>query len=72
MRDWLIKKRGNKSQETTAKNIGISRGAYANIELGKRNPSVPLAKKIADHLDFDWTLFFEENVVDSKQNTHTA
>ncbi len=45
MRHWLIEIRGKRSQQSVADKIGISRGAYANIELGKRNPSVQLAKK---------------------------
>lgn len=72
MRHWLIELRANRSQESTAKSIGISRGAYANIELGKRNPSVNLAKRIGDTLNFDWTLFFEEEVVETKQKSNTA
>ncbi|MCA1215885.1 helix-turn-helix transcriptional regulator [Bacillus amyloliquefaciens] len=72
LRKWLIDIRGDKSQQETAEEIGISRGAYANIELGKRNPSVKLAKRIANNFDVDWTLFFEENVVVSKQKSNTA
>ncbi|MCY8373359.1 helix-turn-helix transcriptional regulator [Bacillus inaquosorum] len=67
MREWLISQRGNQSQKSVAQKVNISRGAYANIELGKRNPSVQLAKKIARELNFDWTIFFEENVVETKQ-----
>ena len=36
----------------------ISEGAYCNIELGKRNVSVSVAKKIAKVLDIEWTKFF--------------
>ncbi|TWJ84308.1 hypothetical protein CHCC20496_4310 [Bacillus licheniformis] len=72
MRKWLIEHRGKRSQETIAKKAGISRGAYANIELGKRNPSVQVAKRIADELDFDWTIFFDENVVETTRESHTA
>lgn len=66
LRHWLIELRGNRSQESTAKSIGITRGAYANIELGKRNPSVTLAKRIGDTLNFDWTLFLKKK--SSKRN----
>lgn len=41
--------------------VGISRAGYANIENGKRLPSVPVAKKIAAVLGFDWTRFYEED-----------
>jgi transcriptional regulator with XRE-family HTH domain len=36
----------------------ISEGAYCNVELGKRNVSVAVAKKIAKVLDIDWTAFY--------------
>ncbi|NPC91183.1 helix-turn-helix transcriptional regulator [Bacillus sp. WMMC1349] len=72
MRKWLIEHRGKRSQETIAKKTGISRGAYANIELGKRNPSVQVAKRIARELNFNWTIFFDENVVETKQKSHSA
>lgn len=72
MRHWLIEIRGKRSQQSVADKIGISRGAYANIELGKRNPSVQLAKKIGEALGFVWTLFFDEEVVVSKQKSNTA
>lgn len=41
-----------------AKKIGISEGAYCNIENGKRTPSVKTAKNIATLLELDWTDFF--------------
>lgn len=43
-----------------AETVGISEGAYCNIENGKRKPSVKTAKSIALLLELDWTLFFEE------------
>lgn len=66
-RKWLIEKRGHLTQHEAAELIGISRGAYANIEVGNRNPSVKIAKKIATALDFNWTNFFNEEVVETKQ-----
>lgn len=60
-REWLIQIRGEKTQEEVANESGISRSAYSNVESGKRNPSVSMAKKIAGALNFDWKLFFEEN-----------
>lgn len=59
--DWLkefrIKKR--MTQKTVAQSSGISRAAYANIELGKRKPSVKVAQAIAEILEFNWVLFFK-------------
>lgn len=43
----------------TAQAVGISYSGYCNIELGKRNPSVPVAKRIANVLDIKWTDLFE-------------
>lgn len=58
---WLKDVRTEKgmSGEAVAKIAKISRSAYCNIENGKRRPSVYAAKRIADALDFEWTLFFD-------------
>ena len=58
LREWLIALRGNETQEQIAKKCGISQNYYCWIELGERRPSVETAKKIAETLGFDWTLFF--------------
>ncbi|MBB5324887.1 transcriptional regulator with XRE-family HTH domain [Anoxybacillus tepidamans] len=62
MREWLKNKRLNTglTQKEIAKLVGISRSTYAMIENGERNPSVPVAKRIADALKFDWTIFFDD------------
>lgn len=44
----------------TAQAVGISYSGYCNIELGKRNPSVSVAKRIANVLDIKWTDLFDE------------
>jgi len=67
MRKWLIDLRGELTQEEVASRAGISRGAYSNIENGKRDPSVSMAKRIASVLDFDWMIFFKEDCVETKQ-----
>lgn len=61
MRKWLRKYREENglTQETLSKKIGISRQMVGHLETGKANPSVETAKAIADVLNFDWTLFFE-------------
>lgn len=48
------------TQAEVAKRSGIARQTYSMIETGERNPSVPVGKKIAEVLGFDWTLFFED------------
>lgn len=63
MRVWLknarIKK--NYSQKRVADEAGIAQPYYHQIEHGEKNPSVPIAKRIADVLGFEWTLFFEQD-----------
>ena len=61
-RHWLIaiRERANVSQKSISEQVGISQPAYHNIEAGKRGPSVPVAKKIAAVLGFDWTRFYDE------------
>ena len=57
---WLAKIRGERSQQEVANEIGIAQSTYASIETGARKPSVPMAKRIAKAMGFDWVLFFEE------------
>lgn len=65
MRKWLadIRKGANKTQQNVASAAGISQAYYAGIELGIRGKplTVPVAKKIAAVLGFDWTRFYEED-----------
>lgn len=59
--DWLIKIRTDASytQEALAYIVKCSQSTLANIENGKRLPSVKLAKKIAEVLGFHWSKFFD-------------
>lgn len=59
-RKWLseLRKTQGFSQEHVASNVGIARSVYSRIESGERNPSVATAKKIANVLQFQWTIFF--------------
>lgn len=59
-RTWLVRIRGDRSQQAIAARCGISQNFYSWIERGERNPSVEVAKKIASALGFDWTLFYED------------
>ena len=56
---WLEEKRGKRSQAQVATAAGISQQYYSLIEHGARKPGVPVAKKIAAVLGFDWTKFYE-------------
>ncbi|EAD1138756.1 XRE family transcriptional regulator [Listeria monocytogenes] len=71
MRIWLqeIRNKKNISQRDIANKVGISRVTYTSYELGSRNPSVDVAKRIADELGFNWTLFFDNECNEKKQVT---
>lgn len=65
-RNWLRALR--KEKRATQKQLGIAAGIsashYCLIEAGGRRPSVEIAKKIAEALNFklhgfDWTKFYE-------------
>lgn len=66
MRTWLRNERmsRNVTQTALASQVGISRTMITEIENGKANPSVAVAKRIAAVLDFDWTKFFEDDEAD--------
>ena len=74
MRVWLVKQRGRVglTQEEVANRSGIARTTYAMIEQNNRTPSVPVAKKIATVLDFDWTIFFESKCHKSRTSVSSA
>ncbi|AKG36139.1 helix-turn-helix domain-containing protein [Paenibacillus durus] len=69
-RKWLteIREESNKPKYEVADFAGITSQYYGMIEAGLRNPSVEIAKKIAEFLNFDWTLFFETNGNKKLQN----
>ena len=39
--------------------FGFSRQYYQQIEVGKKRPSIELAKTLAEILEIDWTTFYE-------------
>lgn len=62
MRTWLkvYRKKCGYTQEETAELSDISRSYYTHIEQGNKTPTVKVAKAIAEVLNFDWTLLFED------------
>lgn len=72
-RKWLkeIRLAKNLTQSQVSKLAGISRSYYTNIETGIKTPAVPVAKKIAEILGFDWTYFFN-NECSFKEQIKTA
>lgn len=83
MREWLIKSREERgmTQDQVAKDADIERMYYNMIERGKRRPSVDVAKRIGQVLQFEWTSFFtpecnettrigeQKNLVQHKEGT---
>ena len=63
MRDWLKLARENKSllQQDVANLVGIERPYYTMLETGSRKPREKKKKKLAEVLEIDWTLFFDDN-----------
>ncbi|WP_093689801.1 helix-turn-helix transcriptional regulator [Sporolituus thermophilus] len=61
MRHWLIqlRKKSGLSQKQVAIQASISQNHYCNIETGFRNPSIAVAKRIANALNFHWTAFYD-------------
>jgi putative transcriptional regulator len=49
IRNKLIELRGNKSRPEVSKNLNITPQMLGAIERGDRNPSLNLAKRIADY-----------------------
>lgn len=59
LRLWLKEKRTEKGlkQEEVAEQASISRSYYTQIELGNKIPTPKVALKLAEILEFDWTIF---------------
>lgn len=73
MRVWLrkIREEARLTQEEVASKCGIGRATYGAIETGERNATVVNAKKIANVLHFNWTIFFEDTCHESKNTVHS-
>jgi len=74
MRHWLkqIRKSKGHTQQSIAKLCGISRSYYADIERGDADAGGKTAKKIADELGFDMTLFFATERRVTRQKNKSA
>lgn len=66
---WLkdIRLKLDLTQEQVAERAGISRTFYTEIETGSKKPSTKTAKKIAQVLNFDWVIFFEDECRETQQ-----
>lgn len=65
MNIWLkeIREQKNLTMLQVSHGCKIAESYYCQIENGNRNPSVETAKKIADVLGFDWTRFYEDDLL---------
>lgn len=54
-----LRKEKGLSQEKLAEMCGVVRQTITMIEMGVNKPSVPLAKKLGDALEVEWTVFFD-------------
>lgn len=68
MREWLkeIRETAGLTQEQVAEKAGMARATYGHIESGERGATVANAKKISYVLGFHWTIFFEDESHDLK------
>ncbi len=54
-----VRERAGFTQSELAEKCGVNQSTIAMIENGTNKPRVPLAKKLAEVLNVDWTIFFE-------------
>ncbi|MCY7835250.1 helix-turn-helix transcriptional regulator [Bacillus haynesii] len=62
--------KGYNHAEVAAKS-GIERSYYTKIENGQK-PSVNVAQRLGEVLEFEWTRFFTQNCDVTSQKTNTA
>lgn len=67
-----LRELNNITQETLAQKIGVTRQHIGMIENNITKPSIPVAKKIAKTLGFDWTLFYQDEEADDVHATRTC
>jgi len=67
-RKWLVqlRRKAGLTQRELADKVNISRNYSCDIEKGRRNPSGPVAIRIAEILSFDMALFYTQNGRDSR------
>lgn len=51
LKNKLRELRGRKKQKEIAKSVGITTSYYGMIEIGSRNPSLDIAKKLSSYFN---------------------
>ncbi|KAA0944117.1 helix-turn-helix transcriptional regulator [Sporosarcina sp. ANT_H38] len=74
MREWLkeIREGAQLTQAEAAEKCGMARATYGSIESGIRGATVANAKRIANVFDFHWTIFFEDESRELKNNRNVV
>lgn len=62
-----IRKSKSLTQSQVAKMVGIKRSTFTNIELGHKNPSFEVARKIKESLNYQGDDIFCVDSVDTEQ-----
>ncbi|WLR52431.1 helix-turn-helix transcriptional regulator [Bacillus tianshenii] len=68
VREWLklLREKEGLTHEGVAEAANIKRAYYTMIESGTRTPSVKVARSIGSALNFEWTLFFDNQCNETK------
>lgn len=69
MRKWLIdiRKKKGLSQKSVCEAVDIAQPTYWEYEHGECTPTVPIAKKVAALLGFDWTRFYDDQPINKEE-----
>lgn len=55
------------TQQRLAAAVGVTQTAISLIESGERKPSVKVARRLGNLLDFDWTELFDDQPTDAAE-----
>lgn len=67
-----IRRNANLTQMNLADLCGCERSIIGKIENGVSTPSVRLAKRIGKVLNFDWTLFYQEEEGEDDEKNYSG
>ena len=67
-----IRKSNNLTQLQLSEACGCKRSTIGKIENGSINPSVRLAKRIGKVLNFDWTLFYQDEEGEDDEKNYSG